>query len=165
MNPRAEPADRVLTLTRLINAPRSLVFPAWFEPAQLARWWGPHGFTLPHCEVDFRVGGGYRFCMRAPAGSDHWVWGTYEEIVPPSRLVFTWHRTETPSTVDPWAVSRVTVTFAEEAGKTRLTMHQAVFPRAWECLDHRGGWTESLDRLVAFAGQTALVGNFQPQPT
>ena len=157
MNVRAEPADRVLVLTRLIDAPRELVFSAWTQPAHLVRWWGPNGFTLPHCDVEFHPGGAYKFCMRAPDGSDHWVWGTYEEIVPPSRLVFSWHRTETPARVDPWAVTRVTVTFAEEAGKTRLALRQAVFPLAEECLDHRGGWNECLDRLMVFAGQTALV--------
>ena len=94
MNVRSEPAENVLVLTRLIDAPRGLVFSVWTQPEHLTRWWGPNQFTLPHCEGDFREGGAYKFCMRAPDGSDHWVWGTYEEIVPPSRLVFTWHRTE-----------------------------------------------------------------------
>jgi uncharacterized protein YndB with AHSA1/START domain len=95
--------------------------------------------------------------MRAPDGSDHWVWGRYEEIVRPQRLVFSWHRTPTPAEIDPWAVTRVTVTFAEEAGKTRLTLHQAVFPQQAERDDHRGGWTECLDRLVHYAGQPNLL--------
>lgn len=72
-NPR--PSGRVLVLTRRFAAPRALVFRAWTEPAHLTRWWGPDAFTLPTCQVDFRVGGKYKFCMRAPDGSDHWVWG------------------------------------------------------------------------------------------
>ena len=151
MNVSAEPADRVLVLTRLIDAPCSLVFSVWTQPEHLTRWWGPDEFTLPHCEVDFREGGAYKFCMRAPDGSDHWVWGVYHEIVAPARLVFSWNRTQAPAMSDPWAVTRVTVTLTEEAGKTRLTLHQAVFPKDEECADHRGGWTECLDRLLRYA--------------
>lgn len=147
MKARPEPAERVLVLTRLLDAPRQLVFKAWTEPRHLTRWWGPNDFTLSHCEVDFRIGGKYKFCMRAPDGSDHWVWGEYEEIVAAERLVFSWYRTQTPAGEDPWAVTRVTVVFSEHDGKTKLTLHQAVFPLAEECTDHRGGWTECLDRL------------------
>ena len=86
----------VLAFTRVLNAPRQLVFRIWTQPAHLVRWWGPNDFTLPACEVDFRVGGKYKFCMRAPDGSDHWVWGRYQEIVEPERLVFSWHRTPSP---------------------------------------------------------------------
>jgi len=151
MKTRPEPVERVLVLTRLLDAPRQLAFKVWTEPRHLTHWWGPNDFTLPHCEVDFRIGGKYKFCMRAPDGSDHWVWGVYEEIVASERLVFTWHRTQTPAEEDPWAVTRVTVTFTEHDGKTTLTMHQAVFPLAEECTDHRGGWTECLDRLGHYA--------------
>lgn len=147
------PEDRVLILTRLLNAPRSLVFKVWTRPEHLTRWWGPSDFTLPHCEVDFRVGGKYKFCMHAPDGSDHWVWGLYLEIVESERLVFSWHRTQQPAETNPWAVTRVTVTFAEHEGKTRLTLHQSVFPQAEECTDHRGGWTQCLDRLADFVSR------------
>ena len=148
---RGQIAERELVLTRLLAAPRRLVFQVWTQPQHLVRWWGPNDFTLPACEVDFRVGGKYKFCMRAPDGSDHWVWGSYQEIVVPERLVFSWHRTPTPAEKDPWAVTVVTVTMAEQDGKTLLTMRQAVFQKAEECSDHRGGWNECLDRLVSYA--------------
>src|SRR5690348_11911501 len=86
------PQDRVLVLTRVFDAPPSLVFQAFAKPEHLVRWWGPKDFTLPVCEQDFRVGGTYRFCMRAPDGTDHWVWGEYLEITEPTKLVFSWHR-------------------------------------------------------------------------
>ena len=61
-------------------------------PQHLANWFGPKDFTLPFCEMDFRVGGHYRLCMRSPDGKDYWVHGVYREIVEPERLVFTWER-------------------------------------------------------------------------
>src|SRR4051812_13099739 len=81
-----------LTITRLLDAPRALVFAAWTEPARLAEWFGPRGFSIPSFEMDLRAGGAYRFCMRSPAGVDHWVRGVYREVVPPERLSFTWVR-------------------------------------------------------------------------
>ena len=157
MNITPEPAnDRVLCLDRLLDAPRSLVFAVWTRPEHLTRWWGPQDFTLPHCEVDFREGGAYKFCMHAPDGSDHWVWGIYREIVEPERLVFTWNRTPSPVTENPWARTVVTVTFTEDRGKTRLTLHQAIFPQAEECTDHQGGWTQCLDRLAAHVARQTI---------
>lgn len=142
------PEDRVLVLTRDINAPRALVFRAWTEPEHLARWWGPTDFTLPCCEVDFRADGAYRFCMRSPEGEDHWVWGVYREVVPPERLVFTWDRVDLQG--NPRSASVVTITLEEIGNRTRLTLHQAVFATTEDRDEHRGGWTECLARLADF---------------
>ena len=139
----------MLVLTRVFDAPRELVFQAWTEPRHLARWWGPKGFTLPVCTQEFRPGGAYRFCMRAPDGSDHWVWGTYREIVAPERLVFTWQR-EDEAGLRSQLNNVVTVTFADHHGKTRLTLHHAVFQTVADRTDHQGGWTECLARLLSF---------------
>src|SRR5882672_3364987 len=127
--------DRVLILSRVFDAPRELIFRAWAEPAHLARWWGPHGFTLPVCTQDFRVGGAYRFCMRAPDGSDHWVWGVYREIVAPERLVFTWER-EDEEPLRARLCTTVTVTFATQGRKTQLTLHHAAFQTGADRDDH-----------------------------
>ena len=81
--------ERKLTLTRTLNAPRSLVFKAWTDPKQLAQWWGPKGFTNPVCELDLRVNGEIRIDMRAPDGKVYPMAGAYREIVEPERLVFT----------------------------------------------------------------------------
>ena len=78
-------ADRELVVTRVIDAPRRLVFRAWTQPEHIARWWGPQGFTTIHCEMDVRVGGAYRFGMRSPQGTEHWKRGVYREIVEPER--------------------------------------------------------------------------------
>ena len=80
---------RELTLTRILDAPRELVFKLWTEPHHLAQWWGPHGFTNPVCELDARAGGAIRVHMRAPDGTTFPMGGAFEEIVPPKRLVFT----------------------------------------------------------------------------
>ena len=146
----SEPAEeRVLVLERTFTAPRRLVFEAWTDPRHVTRWWGPDGFTLPTCEMDFRAGGAYRFCMRAPDGSDHWVWGVYREIIAPERLVFTWHR-EDEEGLRCGLANLVTVTFVEHDGRTTLTLHHAPFQTVADRDDHRGGWTQCLGRLGNF---------------
>lgn len=83
-------ADRQLIINRVLDAPRPLVFRAWIDPAHLVRWWGPDGFTVPECKMDWRVGGAWRTCMRSPDGNEYRVRSAYREIVKPERLVFTW---------------------------------------------------------------------------
>jgi uncharacterized protein YndB with AHSA1/START domain len=145
-----EPAhERVLILERRFDAPRELVWRAWTKPRHLARWWGPAGFTLPVCEQDFRVGGFYRFCMRAPDGTDHWVWGAYHTIVEPEKLVFTWEREDQAGLRDKLN-NLVTITLAPDGGGTLLNLHHSVFQTIADCNDHRGGWTQCLERLAEF---------------
>lgn len=146
--------QRTLVLTRTLNAPRELVFEAWSDPKHLVRWWGPTDFTLPHCEQDFRVGGKYRFCMRAPDGSDHWVRGEYTHINVPARLVFTWLRED--ATGDIWCDTVVEITLEQRGAATLLTLNQTTFATVAHCEEHAVGWNECLDRMVAFVltGQT-----------
>lgn len=81
-NAATEPgADKVLVITRVFDAPRSLVFQAWTRKEHLDRWCAPRGFTIPYSEGELRVGGAWRCCMRAPDGVEHWLSGTYREIV------------------------------------------------------------------------------------
>ena len=150
-----QPADRTLVLSLLLDAPRGLVFEVWAQPAHLVRWWGPNGFTLPTCEQDFRPGGAYRFCMRAPDGTDHWVWGFYREIVAPERLVFTWQR-EDEAGLRNRLDNLVTVTLAEEGRKTRLTLRHTAFQTVADRDDHDGGWTQCLNRLAGHVAEQAL---------
>ena len=84
-NPVSNPDP--LTITRIFDAPRELVWKAWTDPAYVTQWWGPKGFTVPHCTIDFRVGGKYLFCMRSPDGQEFWNGGEYHEIVPPEKIV------------------------------------------------------------------------------
>ncbi len=84
-------AQRVLVITRVFDAPRDLVFKAWSEPERLVQWFGPKGFTSTVVgSMDPRPGGAYRFHMRGPDESDHWVQGVYREIVEPERIVCTY---------------------------------------------------------------------------
>jgi uncharacterized protein YndB with AHSA1/START domain len=152
MRPAERSADRELSITRLFDAPRALVFKAWTEPERAVRWWGPRGFTIAHCEMDTRPGGAYRICMRSPEGAEHWQRGVCREIVAPERLVFTfaWEDAEGR----PGHETMVTVTFAEDGGKTRLTLRQAVFETVTARDLHQGGWTSALECLAEYLAQS-----------
>jgi uncharacterized protein YndB with AHSA1/START domain len=149
---QAPPATtgRELVLTRTIDAPRSLVFKVWTDPEHLARWWGPHGFTNPVCEVDVRPGGEIRIDMAGPDGTVHPMKGVFREVVEPERLVFT-----TTAMEDEQGRPRLetlnTVTFAEHDGKTTLTLRAVVLVAAPEAAGAIGGmeagWSQSLERL------------------
>lgn len=110
------PSDRAIRLTRLFNAPRTLVFEAMTRPEHVRQWWGQlgEGYSVPVCEIDFRVGGKWRFVNRHPKGEAAFH-GEYREINPPSRVVFTEIFEDFPD-----SVSVVTSELVEENGKTRL---------------------------------------------
>jgi uncharacterized protein YndB with AHSA1/START domain len=137
-----------LVITRVFDAPPRLVFKAWTEPERLVRWWGPRGFTTPSCKVDVRPGGAFRLCMRSPEGTDHWLRGVYREVVEPERLVCTWAWEDAEGT--PGHETLLTVSFAQQGAKTKLTLHQAVFESVTARDAHQEGWTSGLDRLAEF---------------
>lgn len=112
------PSDHEIRLTRLFDAPRRLVFEAMTKPEHVRRWWGilSDEYSVTVCEIDLRPGGSWRFVGRGPKG-EYAFHGTYREIVPPERLVFTEIYEPFPD-----VESVVTSLFAEEAGKTRLTV-------------------------------------------
>jgi uncharacterized protein YndB with AHSA1/START domain len=141
-------AGRELVITRVFDAPRGLVFKAWTEPEHLMRWWGPKGFTTTVLKMDVRPGGAYRFHMRSPEGTDHWLQGAYREIVEPERLLFTWSWENEQGR--PRHETLVTLTFEELNGKTKLTLRQAIFESVTACDAHRSGWTSGLDRLAEY---------------
>jgi uncharacterized protein YndB with AHSA1/START domain len=76
-----------MVVTRVFDAPRELVWKAFTDPHYVKQWWGPKGFTAPSCEIDFRVGGKFLYCMRAPDGQECWNGGEYHEIVPYEKIV------------------------------------------------------------------------------
>ncbi len=112
------PSDREIRMTRLFAAPRELVFEAMTRPEHVREWWGRlgDGYSVPVCEIDFRVGGAWRFVNRHPRGEAAFH-GEYREIAPPGRVVFTEIFEEFPDTV-----SVVTSELADEGGGTRLTV-------------------------------------------
>jgi uncharacterized protein YndB with AHSA1/START domain len=111
------PSDEQIRMTRLFDAPPRLVFEAMTRPEHVRRWWGclGDGYSVPVCEIDFRVGGRWRFVNRHPKGEAAFH-GEYREINPPSRVVFTEIFEDFPD-----VVSVVTAELADENGKTRLT--------------------------------------------
>jgi uncharacterized protein YndB with AHSA1/START domain len=150
--PNATPSlQREVTMTRVFDAPRSLVFQMWTDPGHVAQWWGPAGFTNPVCEIDARPGGTMRILMRAPNGDDHLMTGRFHEVVAPERLVFI--TTPVDAAGKPLLEGLTTVAFAEHGGKTTVTVHtQAVgfVAQAARMLDGmEPGWRQSLDRLDA----------------
>jgi len=137
-----------LVITRLLDAPRSLVFKVWTQPEHLARWWGPKGFTLLSCETDVRPGGTWVRCMRAPEGTKHIKRGVYREIVEPERLVFTYVNEDADGRLGPETV--VTVTFEEQGAKTKLTLYQTGFESIDARDAHEGGWASCLERFAEY---------------
>ncbi|MGQ0543433.1 MAG: SRPBCC family protein [Blastocatellia bacterium] len=140
--------ERTLIIERVFDAPPDVVFEAWTKPEHLTHWWGPNEFTLPFCEIDFRVTGKYRFCMRSPDDIDYWVWGEYREIVRPERIVMTWNREDAEGNL--WSRTVAQLTFAEHDGKTAFKLHQATFESVEYRDQHNGGWTQCLDRLGVY---------------
>ena len=148
-------AERELVLTRIIDAPRALVFRMWTDPVHLAKWGGPRDFTNPVCEIDFRPGGALRIVMRAPDGTEYPMTGMFREIAAPERLVFTNIAVDTAG--KHLIEGLTTVTFAAQDGKTRLTLQTravAMVAAATRMLDGmEAGWTQSIDRLAAHVAQ------------
>jgi len=144
-----EPADRVLTITRTFDAPRSLVFKAWTESEHTARWWGPRGFKSTVLKNELRPGGAYRIHMRGPDNDDHWSQGVYREVVPPERLVMvgSWADAEGNPTRPE---TTLTLLFEDVSGKTKLTLHNAIFESVTARDMHQSGWTSALDSLAEY---------------
>ena len=114
--------------TRVYDAPRELVFAAFTDPKHLAQWWGPNGFTTTTSAFDLRPGGVWRFVMHGPDGRDYQNRITFDEVVPPARLVY---RHACGEDVEPVQFNQ-TLTFEDLGnGKTRLTWHGR-FPTAEE---------------------------------
>jgi uncharacterized protein YndB with AHSA1/START domain len=109
------PSDREIVLTRVFDAPRHLVFDAFSKPELLKRWFGPRGWSLVVCEVDLRVGGGFRFMLQGPDGKMMGMRGVYKEIDPPERSVHMESFDDYPGE------SQVTAVFVEQEGKTTMT--------------------------------------------
>ncbi|RIK46487.1 MAG: polyketide cyclase [Chloroflexi bacterium] len=140
-------ATHELLLTHDFAAPPELVFAAWTDPAQLAQWWGPEGFSTPSATLDVVPGGAWRTCMRRDAdGMELWSRGEFREVEPPHRLVFTfaWEGDDGALRHE----TLVSVSFAAHAGGTRMTFRQSPFPTAQERDDHHGGWSECFHKLA-----------------
>jgi uncharacterized protein YndB with AHSA1/START domain len=141
-------SERELTITRVFNAPRSLVFNVWTQPEHFSRWLGPKDFTTIACHMNVQVGGMYRACIRSPEGNDHWMQGVYREVIEPERLVFTFAWEDENS--QPKHETLVTVIFTEQNNQTLMSFHQAIFESTESRNSHRSGWSECFDRLATY---------------
>jgi uncharacterized protein YndB with AHSA1/START domain len=147
---RAEPfsavdAERTLVIERVFKAQPDRVFRAWTDPATLARWWGPEGFTTPELSLDVRPGGAWRTVMRSPNGSDHPVSGHFREISPPHRLVLTWAWEENGQR---GYETEIALTFSAVESGTHMRLVQRVFQTSERRDRHGDGWTQSFDKLA-----------------
>jgi uncharacterized protein YndB with AHSA1/START domain len=151
---RSVSPEKEMTLTRLINAPRDVVFRAWTDPAQVEKWWGPKDFTNPVCKVDAMPGGEILIHMQAPDKTIYPMDGEFHEIVKPGKLVFT------SAALDKHG-NRLfeilnTVIFSDENEKTKITLHAAVSnitEEGKQYLDGMNeGWNQSIDRLNELVG-------------
>jgi uncharacterized protein YndB with AHSA1/START domain len=149
-----------MVITRVFDAPRALVWEAWTNPKYVMQWWGPKGFTAPVCQIDFRVGGKFLYCMRTPDGQEGWNAGEYHEIVLHQKIVSSMYfsdskgnklesadyGTEHEAIDDAYDV----VTFEDFGnGQTKLTM---IGNETMENAKNSGqleGWNETLDKVAA----------------
>jgi uncharacterized protein YndB with AHSA1/START domain len=143
--PIVDGASRELVIERMFDAPRDLVFAAWTDPNHAREWWGPVNYPARYVEMDVRPGGAWRMCLRSTDGKPElWHGGVFREVVPPERLVFTFAWDEEG---ERGLETMVTVTFAEEGGKTRMIFRQV--PSDKERDGHSWGWNSTFDRLDA----------------
>jgi uncharacterized protein YndB with AHSA1/START domain len=171
-NEHTQTEDAGLNLSRVIDAPRDVVFNVWTDAEHFAQWFGPHEVAIPFCKIDPRPGGVLHFCHRLRDGMEVWVKGVYREVVAPERLVFglsfvdSSGRPAAHPMFPDWPLDTViltTVTFADLDGKTKLTVRQVLEPPTAAAKDTverereaaRTGWTETLQRLDEYVGANA----------
>jgi uncharacterized protein YndB with AHSA1/START domain len=139
-------ADREIVISRVIDAPRELVFKAFTEVRHLSRWWGPDGFTTTTRAFEFRVGGEWDFVMHGPDGTDYQEWISWTEITPPERIALL----HGESRGDPNAFESV-ITFARDGVATRIEM-RTLFPT-------KGLRDEAVEKYHAIEGGKQTLSN------
>jgi uncharacterized protein YndB with AHSA1/START domain len=163
--PLAQPDEPAFVLTRVLDAPRELVFKAFTEPERLMHWWAPKGFTMRTGTLDLRPGGVFHYCQASPGGQEMWGKFVYREVSPPERLVYVnsfadaqGNTVRAPFSAT-WPLEILsTVTFTEQDGKTTLGLRgvalnateaeQATFVEAARSLE--AGWGGTLAQLEAY---------------
>jgi uncharacterized protein YndB with AHSA1/START domain len=134
----------MLQLTRVLPAPIAVVFGAFSEADELAKWWGPAGFSAPSLDFEPRAGAGYRIEMQPPEGEPFHLTGEFREVDPPALLAysFVWEPPD-PDDVE----TEVRLAFRELGESTEVTLTQGPFKTEERRALHRDGWTESFDKL------------------
>jgi len=145
----AQPDELTLEMERVLPAGRPVVFRAFIDPNELAKWWGPEGFSTPSLAFRARVGESYRIEMQPPEGDRFYLTGEFREVDPPARLAYTfvWEDPH-PDDVD----TMVDLSFRDLGQSTEVALRQGPFNTDGRCTLHRNGWTDSfakLERLVS----------------
>jgi len=154
MTTKTENPPTELTLTRMFDAPRDLVWKAWTDGKMMTEWWMPHGFTNSECELDPRPGGIFKIRSDAPGYPNHRMSGVFTEVTKPEKLVFSSSAFTNESGGDPGLEVVNTITFEDINGKTKVTVHALVtkykpgFEPALNGMNQ--GWSETLEKLAAF---------------
>lgn len=151
-------SDREYVVERTFAAPRELVFQVFSTCEHLTGWWGPSGWTLPVCQIDFRPGGTWFYCMRGPGGEESCGKATYQEIIEPERIVYSDAFTDAEGNVQAGMPEMViTLTFIEQGGKTRVTSRtqfdSAATLKSILDMGMAEGFKETWDRLEAYLAQ------------
>jgi uncharacterized protein YndB with AHSA1/START domain len=135
---------RVLRLKRILPGARATVYRALSDPGELAKWWGPRGFTAPIVEFDPRVGGSYRIAMQPPDGDLFYLAGEFREVDPPARLAYTF-RWYPPDLEDRETV--VMLSLQDRGERTQVLLVQGAFVTVERLALHEDGWIDSFGRL------------------
>lgn len=154
------------TISRVLDAPRDLVWKCFTDPERMKHWWGPKGFTVHHSKMDLRVGGTYHYGMKAPDGSPVWGKFVFREITPPDRLVFISSFSDEAGGVTrhpmapSWPLQMLSTFSFEDApgGKTKFTVRWSAYeptPEEQATFDAghtsmAGGWSGTMDQLEAY---------------
>jgi uncharacterized protein YndB with AHSA1/START domain len=143
-SPAAQSDELTLDMTRVLPARRRVVFAAFSDPNELAKWWGPAGFNTPSLELHARVGRRYRIEMQPPQGDRFYLTGDFREVDPPSRIActFVWEDPD-PNDVD----TVVDLSFRDLGESTEVALDQGPFKTEARRRLHRDGWTDSFDKL------------------
>lgn len=157
--------EKVLVLERVFDAPRELVFSMFKESEHLRQWWGPRGWTIPVCNVDFRPGGAWHYCMKCEDknqgdfyGMESWGKVVYKEIAEPERIVYTDFFSDAEGNTDEsLPTTEVTIQFIDLGGKTKIVNRsEYVSAEALQTVMDMGmlqGITETWDRLAERLGE------------
>jgi uncharacterized protein YndB with AHSA1/START domain len=146
----AQSGELRLEIERRLQAARAVVFRAFSDPDELARWWGPEGFTTPSLEFNPRVGTGYHIEMQPPQGDPFHLSGVFREVDPPARLAYTF-AWEPPDPDD--VETLVELSFRDLGASTQVVLRQGPFKTEARRELHRNGWTDSLRKLEQFIKQ------------
>ncbi|RYY67336.1 MAG: SRPBCC domain-containing protein [Chitinophagaceae bacterium] len=164
INKTVTPAEGDIFITRIFDAPRQLVFNAWVDVEHLKNWYAPEGCSINFEHINVKNGGTFHSVIRTPTGYVCWCTGTYMEVTPFERIIFTMTNADEqgrPLTAedagkDPeWPVETiVTLTFEEiEAGKTKFTLHQTASQEVAKRTGAYQGWEQMLDNLAVLVEQ------------